>query len=171
MPNSSTYIYDWQAEHGQDPFAQYTDKVEERRELESLIQPFIDAAVNHPSDPLEPNKQLLDLANHLKEKYSPGVVYAFYRIVSLPDPFTMEKLRLMRIEREAEEAAAKAELLRLTPEERTARIFKSHKGHWTWHDDDCQCARYFDDSYCNRNGYIWSCCGQMSESGMCYSTS
>jgi hypothetical protein len=66
-------------------------------------------------------------------------------------------------------------LERLTEEEKkrydddvSAAAIATHSGHWQYHDDDCLCGRYFDDSHCNRGGYTWSCCGSTSESAGCF---
>jgi hypothetical protein len=41
-----------------------------------------------------------------------------------------------------------------------------HAGEYRWHDDDCLC-KMAGVEYCNRNGHIWSCCGETEESGQC----
>lgn len=40
-----------------------------------------------------------------------------------------------------------------------------HKGTWSYHDDDCRCGWY--DMYCNRDGWVWSCCGSCKEHSDC----
>lgn len=34
---------------------------------------------------------------------------------------------------------------------------RTHAGSWNYHDDDCMCA--MGGLHCNRDAYIWSCCG------------
>lgn len=41
-----------------------------------------------------------------------------------------------------------------------------HSGRYRWHDDDCLC-RTAGIEFCNRNGNIWSCCGQTDEAAPC----
>lgn len=37
-----------------------------------------------------------------------------------------------------------------------------HSGRWIYHDDDCLCG-----GPCNRNAYVWSCCGACKEDSEC----
>lgn len=43
---------------------------------------------------------------------------------------------------------------------------KKHSGTWRYHDDDCWCVMG-DNQYCNRDGYVWSCCGACKEDSEC----
>ena len=41
-----------------------------------------------------------------------------------------------------------------------------HTGKYEWHDDDCLC-KLMGIEYCNRNGYVWSCCGETEKDVPC----
>ncbi len=178
MPNKSEYIYNWWDEHGRDPFAHYLDDERERRELEDKIQVVINLAINRPSqDPMVPNQPLIDVAKDLSRRYKdkPGLLWSFYRIAAIPDPLEFEKQRVRKVQALRREQRRREAYDRLSPEEReeyerkvSESVRASHSGHWQYHDDDCLCWRYFDDSHCNRGGYTWSCCGSTSESAGCY---
>lgn len=45
------------------------------------------------------------------------------------------------------------------------RVVRPHTGSWRYHDDDCRCA--WADQYCNRDGWVWSCCGACKEESDC----
>jgi hypothetical protein len=167
IDSMSSPAYDWEAEYGSDPFQNYTKDPQEKQELVALIPKFIAAAVDHPTDPLEPNLPLIALAKQLKDNHSQALNIVFYMVAALPDPLEMEAARLRAIQRRHDEATAAAEFAALTPEQRVAKSLATHKGHYQWHDDDCKCAMYFDNTYCNKNGYCWSCCGQTSEFCSC----
>jgi hypothetical protein len=40
-----------------------------------------------------------------------------------------------------------------------------HTGTWRYHDDDCRCT--WVNPYCNRDGWVWSCCGACKEKSDC----
>lgn len=44
----------------------------------------------------------------------------------------------------------------------------SHTGSWRYHDDDCRCT--WVERYCNRDGWVWSCCGACQEDSDCTGT-
>lgn len=44
-------------------------------------------------------------------------------------------------------------------------ILIPHTGKFRYHDDDCMCGAY--GSYCNRDGYVWSCCGACKQHSDC----
>jgi len=46
-------------------------------------------------------------------------------------------------------------------------ILHPHTGSWEYHVDDCRCTEA--DLYCNRDGWIWSCCGSCKEHSDCTS--
>ena len=41
-----------------------------------------------------------------------------------------------------------------------------HTGDWQFHEDDCLCGAY-TDAWCNRGGWVWSCCGACAEESEC----
>jgi len=43
---------------------------------------------------------------------------------------------------------------------------RKHSGEWSYHDDDCWCVMG-GRKYCNRDGYVWSCCGACKEDSEC----
>lgn len=43
---------------------------------------------------------------------------------------------------------------------------RKHTGGWSCHDDDCRCM-CATSGYCNRNGYVWDCCGSVVEQSSC----
>ncbi len=44
----------------------------------------------------------------------------------------------------------------------------THNGKYEWHDDDCLCKTAGGGiEFCNRNGSIWSCCGQTVRDAPC----
>ena len=181
MSSSGEYIYNWWDECGKDPFESYLENPQERRELEAKIQVAINLAINRPSkDPLAPNQPLIDFAKDLARKYKdkPFLLGRFYRVAALPDPLDMEKQRIKKEREERREQRRKEAYNRLSEQEKAeydrkllASVTASHSGHWQYHDDDCLCWKYFDDSHCNRGGYSWSCCGATSESSGCYKSS
>lgn len=44
-------------------------------------------------------------------------------------------------------------------------VTRPHAGTWRQHDDDCWCV--MGGRYCNRGGYVWSCCGSCKERSDC----
>jgi hypothetical protein len=40
-----------------------------------------------------------------------------------------------------------------------------HTGSYSYHDDDCWCM--MGDNYCNRDGFVWSCCGACKKDSEC----
>lgn len=46
-----------------------------------------------------------------------------------------------------------------------AGLRRAHAGSWGSHDDDCWCA--MAGGYCNRGGWVWSCCGACKEDSEC----
>jgi len=40
-----------------------------------------------------------------------------------------------------------------------------HTGNYEYHDDDCWCV--LGRPYCNRDGFVWSCCGACKEDSDC----
>ena len=42
---------------------------------------------------------------------------------------------------------------------------RAHTGSWQYHVDDCRCS--WADLYCNRDGWIWSCCGSTQKDSDC----
>ena len=44
-------------------------------------------------------------------------------------------------------------------------ILRPHTGSFDYHDDDCLCV--MGGAYCNRDGYVWSCCGSCKEHSDC----
>eukprot|EP00741_Cyanophora_paradoxa_P012312 tig00000169_g11898.t1 len=52
--------------------------------------------------------------------------------------------------------------------DRKQKPLNGHRGYYSYHDDDCRCAMYGEESHCNRNGYIWSCCGQWNRYSVCF---
>ena len=44
--------------------------------------------------------------------------------------------------------------------------FTKHGGTWSYHEDDCMCMMG-GYGYCNRAGYVWSCCGATLEISSC----
>ncbi|MCB9688627.1 MAG: hypothetical protein H6738_24830 [Alphaproteobacteria bacterium] len=45
-------------------------------------------------------------------------------------------------------------------------VQRPHRGAWLYHDDDCRCT-WGGDSYCNRDGHTWTCCGACKEHSDC----
>ncbi len=43
--------------------------------------------------------------------------------------------------------------------------YKEHTGRWEHHDDDCWCV--LGGHYCNRDGFVWSCCGATTQDSEC----
>lgn len=164
-------VYNYEDEFGKDPFCGYTNDEEIKSQLLQLLPKFINTAINRPKDPYQPHTELIALANDLSAAYSSSLCYRFYRVAGLPDPLQLEQQRQLYLEEKQEREKKEYELSLLTEEQRIELATKSHHGHWNYHDDDCQCGRYFDNSYCNRNGYIWSCCGSTSEHSTCYLSS
>lgn len=71
---------------------------------------------------------------------------------------------LRRLEREAAsrdpEAVARLEAARLR-----AGLGRGHTGVWNYHDDDCRCVE--GGLHCNRDGWVWSCCGACKHESEC----
>jgi hypothetical protein len=42
---------------------------------------------------------------------------------------------------------------------------RAHHGAWSHHDDDCRCGEF--DLHCNRDGFVWSCCGACKQDSEC----
>jgi hypothetical protein len=178
MSNKSEYIYNWWDEHGADPFLHYLENESERRELESKIQVAINLAIDRPSaNPMEPNQPLIDFAKDLSARHedTPGLIWAFYRIAGIPDPLDLERQRVEKRRQQHNEQRRRDAYNRLSLVEReeydrkvSESVKTSHSGHWQYHDDDCLCWRYFEDSHCNRGGHTWSCCGSTTEYSNCY---
>lgn len=40
-----------------------------------------------------------------------------------------------------------------------------HSGTYDYHDDDCWCV--MGGGYCNRDGFVWSCCGATKKDSEC----
>ncbi len=40
-----------------------------------------------------------------------------------------------------------------------------HTGKWEYHDDDCWCV--LGNNYCNRDDWVWSCCGACKKDSDC----
>lgn len=40
-----------------------------------------------------------------------------------------------------------------------------HMGSYKYHDDDCWCC--MGGGFCNRDGYVWSCCGAFTKKSSC----
>jgi hypothetical protein len=72
---------------------------------------------------------------------------------------------LRRLERAA--AAGDQEAVgRLEAARHRAGLVRKHTGVWSRHDDDCRCI---DGGipYCNRDGWVWSCCGACKQQSEC----
>lgn len=71
---------------------------------------------------------------------------------------------LRRLEREAAsrdpEAVARLEAARLR-----AGLGRAHTGVWSYHDDDCRCVE--GGLHCNRDDFVWSCCGACKKDSEC----
>lgn len=174
MTSTGEYVYEWWEEHGRDPFARYVENEQDRRDLESKINVAVNLAIHRPADPEAPNLPLIQLAKELKEKYGTTVMWIFYRVAAIPDPLQMEGDRRRVLNARRREEKRRQRLAAMTDEQREkyyadldAARRATHSGYWSFHDDDCLCWRYFDGAHCNRNGYIWSCCGALSESSAC----
>jgi hypothetical protein len=168
------YEYAWWEEHGRDPFAGYLTDEQDRRDLESKINVAVNLAINRPADPDAPNLPLIELAKEVKMKYGSTLFWMFFRVAAIPDPLQMEEQRRRVLKERRRVEKHRQRLAALTDEERAkyhadldAARRATHSGHWTFHDDDCLCWRYFEGAHCNRNGYNWSCCGALSESSAC----
>ena len=46
-----------------------------------------------------------------------------------------------------------------------SRPLNGHIGIYAWHHSDCWCSSI--NSYCNRGGFTWSCCGQREQYSYC----
>ena len=54
----------------------------------------------------------------------------------------------------------------VTPQQEANQKDQKHFGSWSYHEDDCWCMMG-GDAYCNRGGYVWSCCGATVELSSC----
>lgn len=174
MTSASEYEYAWWEEHSRDPFARYLADERDRRDLESKINVAVNLAIHRPSDPDAPNLPLIQLANELKEKYGTTLLWMFFRVAGIPDPLQLERERRRVLKERCRVEKRRQRLAAMTDEQRAkydadldAARRATHSGHWSFHDDDCLCWRYFEGAHCNRNGYNWSCCGALSESSTC----
>ncbi len=174
MTGKEEYIYEWWEEHGRDPFLAYLPNEQDRRDLESKINIAVNLAINHPANPAEPNIPLINLSREVKAKYGNGVLWAFFRVAAIPDPLEMERSRLRQLKIDDRSKKRQEKLDRMTEDEKAkyqadlaAASRATHTGYWGYHDDDCLCWRYCEDTHCNRNGYNWNCCGASFESSAC----
>ena len=46
------------------------------------------------------------------------------------------------------------------------KTINKHTGTYSYHDDDCWCLMG-DIKYCNRDGFVWSCCGSCKKDSEC----
>lgn len=150
------------------PFDGWTNDQALTSKLIKLIPKLQHAMSSHNYDNIQsPNEEAINIVNEVKMLCiaNQSLVTKFYEVAGVLDPMVLEQRRLNELEKIRLKNRS-PEQIKADEEEERARIEASrHTGIWSYHDDDCRCG--FFNSYCNRNGYCWSCCGATSEFSSC----